>query len=102
MYPKGKPISIHVFALAVAVATGVIVAADRGPDSFVGSALRDIELRVASLVRRLSGQPLVAVLRVDEEEFDWGVRLSGETVRHAFKVRNDGLAPLLIERVKGS
>ncbi|MFN0060223.1 MAG: DUF1573 domain-containing protein [Planctomycetota bacterium] len=39
-------------------------------------------------------------IRIDKVEYDWGKILQGETVRHTFKVHNDGNAPLRIQQVK--
>ena len=39
-------------------------------------------------------------LRVSETSFDWGELLDGEEVVHAFRVHNDGDAPLTLNRIK--
>ena len=39
-------------------------------------------------------------LRVSETSFDWGELLDGEEVVHAFRVHNDGDAPLTLDKIK--
>ncbi len=43
-----------------------------------------------------------AKINFDAEEYDWGVIYQGETVKHEYKLRNDGDQPLSISQVKTS
>jgi len=52
----------------------------------------------ASVASAKAAPKVVAV----EQDFAFGKVKLGSTVKHTFKLRNEGSAPLLIERAKGS
>jgi len=64
--------------------------------------MRLTTILILSLLRGVDGPPAGPgpSLRLDEAEWDWGERFTGETVSHVFRIHNDGDEILLLERIQ--
>jgi len=88
------PMKTHLY---VAVLLGALVA--MGCDTTEKALTATAEPSATASAVSIDGAPTITVA---EKVFEFGKVKLGSTVEHTFKLRNEGSAPLIIERAKGS
>lgn len=61
-----------------------------------------LALTAFAITHAQSAAPVNDVLRLKEEEFDFGTIPQGKPVYHFFQIQNNGLAPLKLDNVQAS
>ncbi len=95
---KGADATTATDATAVPTATDVTATPATDPMAAAGTMPTDPAAGAATPVPT---GPLTT-MKFDEETYDWGKVMDGETMTHVFKFKNTGKEPLIISDAKGS